>query len=117
MLETLGTAWSTLLELYLRCLGLGNCLEYPPCWCLDLKTAWNLVSVIFRSSSVGKPWGLLGIPSFCWNVLVFKCGLGAEEACDETCDPLLDQGVVEASGSFALLTFALEKVRADSFSF
>ena len=30
----------------------------------------------------------------------------AEEACDET--PLLDQGLVEASGSFVLLTFALK---------
>ncbi len=39
------------------------------------------------------------------------------QECDETLDPLLDQGVVEASGSFALLTFALEKVRADSSSF
>jgi hypothetical protein len=44
------------------------------------------------------------------NVLVFLiCGLGAEEACDETWTPLLDQGLVEASGSFALLTFALER--------
>jgi hypothetical protein len=51
------------------------------------------------------------------NVLVFTCGLGAEEACDETCTPLLDQGVVEASGSLTLLTFADEKIRADSFSF
>ena len=37
--------------------------------------------------------------------------------CDETCTPLLDQGVVEASGSLTLLTFAVEKIRADSFSF
>ena len=32
------------------------------------------------------------------NVLVFNCGLGAEEACDETLDPLLDQGLVEVRG-------------------
>ena len=94
--------------LYLRCLGLGNCLEYPPCRCLDLKTAWNLVSVIFRSSTVGKPWGLLGVPSLTERSC-FYCGLGAEEACDETWTPLLDQGLVEVSGSFALLTFALER--------
>ena len=37
--------------------------------------------------------------------------------CDETCDPLLDQGLVEVSGSFVLLTFAVEKIRADSSSF
>ncbi len=29
--------------------------------------------------------------------------------CDETCDPLLDQGLVEVSGSFVLLTFASER--------
>ena len=68
--------------LYLRCLDLGNCLEYPP---------WL-------------------------NVLVFNCGLSAEEACDETWSPLLDQGLVEVSGSFVLLTFASEKVRPDSSS-
>jgi hypothetical protein len=28
--------------------------------------------------------------------------------CDETWDPLLDQGLVDASGSFVLLTFALK---------
>jgi hypothetical protein len=50
------------------------------------------------------------------NVLVFICGLSAEEACDETWTPLLDQGLVEVSGSFALLTFAFEKIRADSSS-
>jgi hypothetical protein len=96
--------------LYLRCLDLGNCLEYPPCRCLDLKTAWNLVSVIFRSSTVGKPWGLLGVPSLSErSCFFFNCGLGAEEACDETLDPLLDQGLVEVSGSFVLLTFASER--------
>ena len=44
---------------------------------------------------------------------------GEEEntLCDETCTPLLDQGVVEASGSLTLLTFAVEKIRADSSSF
>jgi hypothetical protein len=36
--------------------------------------------------------------------------------CDETWTPLLDQGLVEVSGSFALLTFAFEKIRADSSS-
>jgi hypothetical protein len=30
-------------------------------------------------------------------------------SCDETWTPLLDQGLVEASGSFALLTFALKR--------
>ncbi len=31
------------------------------------------------------------------------------DSCDETWTPLLDQGLVEASGSLALLTFALER--------
>ena len=61
---------------------------------------------------MGTAWStLLG------GTFLFYCGLGAEEACDETWTPLLDQGLVEVSGSFALLTFAFEKIRADSFSF
>jgi hypothetical protein len=39
-----------------------------------------------------------------------------DTVCDETFDPLLDRGLVEVSGSFALLTFAFEKIRADSSS-
>ena len=75
--------------LYLKCWDLGNCLEYPPCWCLDLKSAWSLVSLIFRSSTVGKPWGLLGVPSlFEYSILM---RLGAEEACDNNLDPLPGQ--------------------------
>ena len=58
--------------LYLRCLDLGNCLEYPPCRCLDLKSAWRLVSLIFRSSTVGKPWGLLGVPSLAERSCIFN---------------------------------------------
>jgi len=40
---------------------------------------------------------------------VLGVAASAEEACDETWIPLLDQGLVEASGSFVLLTFALER--------
>ena len=43
--------------------------------------------------------------------------LGLPTLCDETCTPLLDQGVVEASGSLTLLTCAVEYIRADSSSF
>ncbi len=36
----------------------------------------------------------------------FLVAAGTEEACDETFDPLLNQGLVEVSGCLGLLTFS-----------
>jgi hypothetical protein len=94
--------------LYLRCLDLGNCLEYPPCRCLDLKSAWKLVSVIFRSSAVGKPWGLLGVPS-----LVERSCFTAAWAQRKRVTKLVIHCLIRAlwkfQGRYVLLTFALER--------
>ena len=69
------------------------------CW--DLESAWSLISLI----------SVLG-PRFCLEFRIVDIGAWTTSlpgVCDETLDPLLDQGLVEASGSFALLTFALER--------
>ncbi len=51
------------------------------------------------------------------HIIIISLWVQYQIGCDETCTPLLDQGVVEASGSLLLLTFAVEKIRADSSSF
>ena len=81
MLLTLGTAWSTLL---VRC-RTWRCLETP--------------------SFIGAGPEAAGSPFSC-RTFEFLVAAGAEEACDETFDPLLDQGLVEVSGCLGLLTFS-----------
>lgn len=95
--------------------NLGDRREYPSLRCWDLKSAWSLVSLCFKvvscRTTLGAAWSPLLVKM---NVLVVSAC--AEEACDETWVPLLDQGLVEASGSFVITYFWFEKVRPDSFS-
>ena len=59
--------------------------------------------VIHRRTTLGASGSPLLV-----KLNVLGVAASAEEACDETWIPLLDQGLVEASGSFVLLTFALK---------
>ena len=71
----------------------------------------NLLGVLYplvlKLSAAGQPWELPGVPFLSIERSWFIAA-SAEEACDETWVPLLDQGIVEASGSFALLIFVLK---------
>ncbi len=61
--------------------------------------AWNLLPwLVLDLRPLGAPFVL--------ERLNFLVAAGAEEACDETFDPLLDQGLVEVSGCLGLLTFS-----------
>jgi hypothetical protein len=91
-------------------LGIPSLSVLGPQVCLE--TCIRNFQVVCCRKTLGTAWStLLG------GTFLFYCGLGAEEACDETCDPLLDQGLVEVSGSLCFTYFCFRKVRPDSCSF
>ncbi len=73
------------------------------------------LSDLQRAFPVQSSW-TLAHPTSEW-LLQMNSALFRTMLCDETCDPLLDQGLVEVSGSLCFTYFCFRKVRPDSCSF